>query len=185
MRTSDVISSLQQRGVTLKVVAGSLRIAGADKLTDREKAALKAHKGAILRALEPPPTGPTATASQAPVTPSSAATEHLPNRTEPPEPGSTAPFGQRELDAINAGCGCWVWSAVLEAWLFWVRDEERRRLAIGKGIDAWRIWTLPELAGVVGFESQDLMNIAAIRRQFNGTITPSEGANFEPGEGRA
>lgn len=101
-----------------------------------------------------------------------AATEPLPNRTEPPAPSSTQPFGQTELDAIRAGSGCWVWSGVLEEWLFWVRDEERRRKAQERGIDAWRIWTLPELTGVVGLEPQDLRNIAAIRRQFNGTMQP-------------
>ncbi len=70
MRASDVISSLQQRGVTLKVIAGNLKISGAEKLSDREKTALRAHKASILRALEPPvapatavtePSGPCAT----------------------------------------------------------------------------------------------------------------------------
>ena len=54
-----------------------------------------------------------------------------------------------------------MWSAVLEEWLFWVRDEERRRKALERGIDAWRVWTLLELTGVVGFQAQDLRNIAA------------------------
>lgn len=75
MRASAVISSLQQRGVTLKVVAGSLRIAGAAKLSDHEKTALRTHKGALLRALEPPPTQPTAIPDNAAVAPTVAVTQ--------------------------------------------------------------------------------------------------------------
>ncbi len=74
MRASDVISRLQQRGVTLKVVASSLKVGGAEKLSDREKAALRAHKASILRALEAPPTQP-AIPGNAAVAPDLAATE--------------------------------------------------------------------------------------------------------------
>jgi len=82
--------------------------------------------------------------------PAQAVTEPSTQRMDPPEPGSTAPFGQRELDAIKAGSGCWVWSGVLHEWLFWIRDAERKTKAIGKGIDPGCIWVLEELTGVQG-----------------------------------
>ena len=64
------------------------------------------HKGTQLFSKLPSPTEPTATADSQPIAPATAATEPLPNRVAPPEPGSTQPFGQRELDAIKAGSGC-------------------------------------------------------------------------------
>jgi hypothetical protein len=53
MRASDVISTLKARGVTLQADGDNLRIKGASRLTAEEKAALKAHKAAVLKALEP------------------------------------------------------------------------------------------------------------------------------------
>lgn len=165
MKAADVISTLQARGVELWQEGSSLRYrAPTSTLTEHERAALKAHKGAILRALEPA-VYQDATTQKTAVPPSC-------DPTRPPPPASADSFGQRELDAIKAGAGCWVWSGVLQQWLFWIRDEERRRKAIGKGIDPAVIWTLAELTGVVGLPAEDLRRVATIKRRFTGAIVP-------------
>ncbi len=94
------------------------------------------------------------------------------NRTQPPPPGETLPFGQRELDAIRQGFGVWVWSGVLKEWSFWVRDDERKAKALTKGIDRWRIWTLDELTAAQGMQPADLRNVFAIKRRFDGAVQP-------------
>lgn len=168
MTPTEVISILKARGVELWQEGGALRCrARLGALTEQEKAVLKAHKGTILKAL-----ATTATTEDKPVAPAPAVTEPLSNRTDPPAPGSTQPFGQRELDAIKAGSGCWVWSGVLETWLFWVPDEERKTKAISKGIDPGCIWTLDELTGVQGMPPEGLRDIAQIKRKLDGTAQP-------------
>lgn len=94
------------------------------------------------------------------------------NRTQPPAAGETQPFGQRELDAIRQGFGVWVWSGVLEEWLFWVRDDERQAKALAKGIERWRIWTLDELTAAQGMTPADLRNVFEIKRRFDGAVQP-------------
>ncbi len=163
---TEVINRLAARGVTFQLEAsGGLRINGISRLTDREKAALRAHKGALLKALA----STTATTAGSPTT---AATEPLPNRTTPPELGSTAPFNQEALDAVKAGAGCWVWSGVLNEWLFMVRDEERKAKAMSRGIDPGCIWTLAEVTGVQGMPPEGLRDVAAIKRRFAGAVQP-------------
>ena len=89
--------------------------------------------------------------------------------------GSTTPFSQQDLDAIKAGHAVKVWSGVLNEWLYWVRDEERKAKAQARlGIDPWRVWTLDELTAVQGMTPEDLKNIQAIRKAFNGTLQPGE-----------
>ena len=98
---AEVITTLQQRGVTLEPdpdSAGGLRVNGISRLTDREKNALRAHKNAILRALEPPPIPPTATASQAPVAPATAVTEPA---------GCCSVCGSNHFWLSPAGWHCW------------------------------------------------------------------------------
>jgi hypothetical protein len=75
MRATDVISTLQARGVTLHPEGGNIRIKGASRISATEKTAIKAHKGALLRALEPPPTQPTTIPRNAAVAPAVAVTE--------------------------------------------------------------------------------------------------------------
>lgn len=169
----EVISRLADRGVTFQIEdSGRLRVNGVSRLTEREKVALRTHKPAILRALATPPTVPIAAADQTPSASTTTATGPLPNHTEPPEPGSTQPFGQRELDAIKAGAGCWVWSGVLNEWCFWVADEEQWRKAVARSIDPAVIWTLNELTGMQGLPPDDLCNVAQVKRRFGGTIQP-------------
>ena len=56
---TEVIATLQQRGVTLDPDgAGGLRVIGISRLSEQEKATLRRHKGAILRALEVPTAAP-------------------------------------------------------------------------------------------------------------------------------
>lgn len=168
MNAAETINRLKPRGVTFEADGtGGLRVVGVDKLTAGEKVALRANKSAILRVLA----HPTATTAGAP---SPTVTAPLPNRTEPPEPGSTAPFNQQALDAVKAGAGCWVWPGVLEVWLFWVRDEERKAKAISRGIDAGCIWMLAEITGVQGMPPEGLRDVAKIKRQFGGTVQPGE-----------
>lgn len=156
MITLLILDRLNQSGWTATAKDGRLCLEptrpDAPDLTSEQQAFLARHKSDLLRALAVP----------AP----------LPNRTEPPEAGTTSPFNQEALDAIQAGSGVWVWSGVLEAWLFWVRDEARKVKAMGKGIDAWRVWTLNELTSVQGMPPEDLRHVAAIKRRFNGTIQP-------------
>lgn len=76
MKATDVISTLQARGIELWQDGGTLRYrAPTGALTERERAALRAHKAAILKALAPPPIGTTAASAPAPVAPALAATE--------------------------------------------------------------------------------------------------------------
>lgn len=71
---TEVINRLQARGVTFQRGSlGGLRVTGVSRLSEQEKATLKAHKAAILRALDapasPPLIEPTAEPVAAPATP--------------------------------------------------------------------------------------------------------------------
>lgn len=83
--TADVIRQLNQRGIQLQIVADdSLKVIGADKLTDSEKATLKAHKPALLAHLK------------------------AANDTKPPLPDlpcSTCNYGHYWLDSTGWLCG--------------------------------------------------------------------------------
>ncbi len=68
MKADDVIGSLNARGIELWQDGGTLRYrAPAGALTEQERAALKANKPAILKALAPSPIGTTATTASAAV----------------------------------------------------------------------------------------------------------------------
>ncbi len=59
---TDLIGSLKSHSVTFQLDdAGGLRVHGASRLTDREKADLKAHKATLLKALAVAPASNTAT----------------------------------------------------------------------------------------------------------------------------
>ncbi len=52
-----VIETLSQRGVILRALPdGKLHIKGTNKLTPTERAVIRSHKGALLKAIEPPST---------------------------------------------------------------------------------------------------------------------------------
>ena len=86
MTPTAVISSLKARGVELWQEGDALRYrAPAGALTDREKAALRAHKASILKALAAQ-TLSTAIASPTSVASTIAVTEPLPTRTESLQP---------------------------------------------------------------------------------------------------
>jgi len=53
MRATEIIATLQARGVTLLNEGGNIRIKGASRITDQEKQAIRTHKTAFLKALEP------------------------------------------------------------------------------------------------------------------------------------
>jgi len=97
------------------------------------------------------------------------------NATSPPAASTTQPFSEKELQAIRQGYAVRVWSGVLEEWLYWVRDKERRAKAIARlGVELWQVWTLAELTAIQGMDPQDLKNLHALKRQFNGSMQPGQ-----------
>lgn len=84
---------------------------------------------------------------------------------------ATEPFNQTHMDAIKAGNAVSVWSGVLGEWLWWVRGETERDQLLARGYKQ-PIYTLGELALVVGMDRQELRNVHALKRDLGAEIKP-------------
>ena len=92
-----------------------------------------------------------------------------------PDTPPTEPFTKEAIQAIKAGKAVPVWSAVLEEWLWFVRDEKAKAKLVTEGCQA-PIYTLGELAVVAdmrlnsSFGSEDLKRVHAIKKKFGAAI---------------
>ena len=98
-----------------------------------------------------------------------------PDWNDHPDTPPTAPFTKEAVQAIKAGKAVPVWSAVLEEWLWFVRDETAKAKLVTEGCQA-PIYTLGELAVVAdmrlnsSFGSEDLKRVHAIKKKFGAAI---------------
>ncbi len=92
-----------------------------------------------------------------------------------PDTPPTDPFTREAIQDIKAGKAVPVWSAVLEEWLWFVRDEKSKAKLIAQGCQT-PIYTLGELAVVAdlrlnsGFGPEDLRPVHAIKKKFGAAI---------------
>ena len=86
-----------------------------------------------------------------------------------PDTPPTDPFTREAIQDIKAGKAVPVWSAVLEEWLWFVRDSDAQQKLIAQGCQV-PIYTLGELAVVADmrlntdFGSEDLKRVHAIKK---------------------
>ena len=92
-----------------------------------------------------------------------------------PDTTPTDRFDRRAVLDIKAGKAVPVWSAVLEGWLWFVRDEDAQQKLIAQGCQS-PIYTLGDLAVVVDarlnsdFGPDDLKRIHAVKTKFGAAI---------------
>lgn len=153
MNVQSFLTDLQDRGVSLAADGGRIHYQG--HLSEQDHALIRAHKAALLRALGQSP------------------------KPLPPRPEDLQPFDQTHLAAIHAGQAVEVWSGILQDWLHWVRDEAIKARLIEQGIDKGAIYTLGELAVVIGIPPEDLKNLHALKRRFGGTLQGPARASLE------
>jgi hypothetical protein len=90
-----------------------------------------------------------------------------------PDPSTaTMNFNQECMDAIKDSQAVPVWSDLLGAWLYWVRDEQVRRKLLSNGCQV-PIYTLGELAVVASMGQDDIRKLHRLKTAFNGTIKGS------------
>ena len=123
-------------------------------LTSEFSRVLKAHKAALMAALP--------------------AEENV-DWNDHPDTLPTDPFTRGAIQDIKAGKAVPVWSAVLEEWLWFVRDSDAQQKLIAKGCKT-PIYTLGELAVVAdmrlnsSFGPEDLRRVHAIKKKFGAAI---------------
>ena len=159
MNATSLLSDIQARGVHLEVEAGALKYrAPKGAITPDLLASLKAHKADLIAVLS---------AHQR-------ETELIDWNDHPDTPPAT-PFSRETIQDIKAGKAVPVWSAVLEEWLWFVRDEKAKATLIVQGCQS-PIYTLGELAVVAdmrlnsSFGPEDLKRVHAITKKFTGAI---------------
>lgn len=153
MNVQSFLTDLGERGISLTAHGGRIHYQG--HLSDQDRTLIHAHKAALLKALGQSP------------------------KPLPPRPEDLHPFDQVHLAAIHAGQAVDVWSGILETWLYWVKDEDAKARLVERGIAKGAIYTLGELAVVIGIPPEDLKNLHAIKRRFGGTLQGTARACLE------
>lgn len=156
MNAAEIIQETYAKGIRLSAVGERLRVDAPAGVLDPElRDLLKEHKQEVLSILV-----------------SSKNPSFSPDWNQTPDPSATrVPFNQKNLDDIKAGRPAQVWSAVLEDWLWWVRDEDVRQALLQQGCEV-AIYTLGELAVVAGWEAEALRDVHAFKREMGATIEP-------------
>jgi len=159
MNAASLLSDLQAQGVHLKVEAGALRYrAPKGIITSGLLATLRTHKAELIAVLS---------ARQR-------ETESI-NWNDHPDTPPTDPFTREAIPDIKAGKAVPVWSAVLEEWLWFVRNKDAQQKLIAQGCQS-PIDTLGELAIVAdmrlnsSFGPEDLRRVHAIKKKFGAAI---------------
>ncbi len=159
MNAASLLSDLQAQGVHLEVEAGALRYrAPKGTITPGVLATLRTHKADLIAVLSARQreTGPI-------------------DWNDHPDTPPTDPFTREAIQDIKAGKAVPVWSAVLEEWLWFVRDSDAQQKLIAQGCQT-PIYTLGELAVVADmrlntdFGSEDLKRVHAIKKKFGAAI---------------
>ena len=92
-----------------------------------------------------------------------------------PDTRPTDPFTREAIQDIKAGKAVPAWSAVLEEWLWFVRDSDAQQKLVDQGCQS-PIYTLGELAVVAdmqlnsSFGPEDLRRVHAIKEKFGAGI---------------
>ena len=90
-----------------------------------------------------------------------------------PDSPPTDPFTKVAIQDIKAGKAVPVWSAVLEEWLWFVRDTDAQQKLIAQGCQT-PIYTLGELAVVADMNSsfgpEDVKRVHTIKKKFGAAI---------------
>ncbi len=92
-----------------------------------------------------------------------------------PDTSPAGPFTREAIQDIKAGKAVPVWSAVLEEWLWFVRDSDAQQKLVDQGCQS-PIYTLGELAVVAdmrlnsSFGPEDLRRVHAIKKKFGTAI---------------
>ena len=98
-----------------------------------------------------------------------------PDWNDHPDTPPADPFTREAIQDIKAGKAVPVWSAVLEEWLWFVRDRDAQQKLIAQGCQT-PIYTLGELAVVADmrlnsdFGREDLKKVHAIKKKFGAAI---------------
>jgi hypothetical protein len=97
------------------------------------------------------------------------------NWNDHPDAPPIDPFTREAVQDIQAGKAVPVWSAVLEEWLWFVRDEKAKAKLVAEGCHS-PIYTLGELAVVAdmrlnsSFGAEDLKRVHAVKQKLDAAI---------------
>jgi len=141
---ADLLKEVQAKGITIEVEGMDLYASG--PIDDAIITRLRDHKAELLAIL---------------------ATHPLADLPDPST--ATEPFNQEAMDAIKRGQVVPVWSDLLGEWLYWVRDEVKRKALQAQGCTA-PIYTLGELAVVANMPPEDIKKLHGIKKAFGGVI---------------
>lgn len=87
----------------------------------------------------------------------------------------SAPLAQEHINAVTHGFAVPVWSGTLGCLLWWVRDDALAvKFCAKHNISRGLVWTLTELAVAQDLAPDDVRNLHAIKRQFDGMIHPAD-----------
>ena len=155
MNASELLTELRSRHVQVSAAGGKLRLEGPDSaITDDLTELVRTHKPELLEVLARQPS---------------------PYWNDHPAAPPTDPFTREAIQDIKAGKAVPVWSAVLEEWLWFVRDGDAQQKLIAQGCQT-PIYTLGELAIVAdmrlnsSFGPEDLKKVHAIKKKFGAAI---------------
>ena len=155
MNTVEIMAHAVHNDIRLRAEGERLLVdAPKGVLTSEFRRILKTHKAALMAAL--------------PAKENVDWNDHLDT---PP----TDPFTREAIQDIKAGKAVPVWSAVLEEWLWFVRDSDAQQKLIDQGCQT-PIYTLGELAVVAdmransSFGPEDLRRVHTIKKKFGATI---------------
>jgi hypothetical protein len=86
-----------------------------------------------------------------------------------PEGEGSSPFGDKEMQAIKDGHLVMVWLGIVQEWVYWVRDDDRRDRLKAQGCEI-PIYTLGELAVIQPLPDAAIKQIHEAKKKLGGKV---------------